>query len=99
MRLGGRETFIRTQILAPEPRNPHVPVPVQMQLHIPHLERIRVAVFRHLARGVDHVLDEIIRDLQQRFLDVVVHRLCRVDLVEEVLEFTFRDHIADRGGG
>merc|ERR1719285_789155 len=63
---------MRSKLFAAETRNPHIPIPLKMQLNVLHFQSGRLPVLGHLTAGRHHVLDEVVGDLKQDVFHVVV---------------------------
>lgn len=85
MRLGNGGPFVWPQLVGAEARYPHVPVALQIQLHVFHLDACVVPMTRKHAGGVYCVLNKIVGDLKQQLFDIFVELLGWVDLTDQLL--------------
>jgi len=83
-----------------EARDPHLPVLLERQLDVLHVQSRRLPVFGEQRRRVDQRLDELVGDRQQHVLHIVLQLFVGVHLLDQLLETRFvqnYDRILDGG--
>lgn len=78
--------LVGTQFVRTEAGYPHVVLPLKVQLHVAHLDLVRLSVLGEGARRLDGVLDKVVDDLKQKLLNILVQLRGGIHLSDELCE-------------
>lgn len=84
--LGDGGPFVWPQFVRAKARNPHVPVSLQVQLHILYLDFGHLAMLGEQTCRIDGIFDKVVGNLQQQFFDLFVQLFGGIDFADQFLQ-------------